>query len=488
MENKRILLVNPKTVNKYYHVKRTPVDTLFSKFFKWSYHRKFNIPTHSPCTTIPPMSLYAIKALIDHRCEVLTVDEQVANIDFDIDVDLACLTSTTPQIRRAYQIAAVFSARGIPTVIGGVHATCLPDECQKYFNTVCVGEAEGYMDQLLEDFLNGQLARRYVNRKLISMDDTPFCRYDIAEGMYLPFHVINFSRGCPFNCEFCSIQSTLGSYRTRSVDSLLKEIKRVGSRNLWFPDATLTGSPKKAKELFTALKPLNIRWLGQITMNVASDPMLLDLMAESGCWFVGIGFESLSEKNIETASKSQNKVEDYEKIIRELHQRNIAIEGDFVFGFDEDDDSVFDATAEFVINAGIDLPEFYVLTPYPGTGLFKRLKAQGRIVDSNWSHYDNTHFHYLPVFEPRNMSRENLREGCRRAERKVYMARNTVRRIWRSRVLRMPSLIANYIYSSRIETRHDLIPLSEQLTDGPIPEPLFSEPAEASSVGFDRRD
>jgi len=291
MTTKRVLLINPKTVNKYYHVSRTGIDRALSKFFAWSYDRKFDIPTHSHCTTMPPISLYALEGLIAGRCDVEIVDEQVDEIDFEQQADLVCVTSTTPQIRRAYQISGEFLRRSVPTVIGGVHATCMPDECSRYFTTVCVGEAEGYMDRLIDDFIDGRLASRYVNDKLVSMEETPFYRYDIGGGKYLPFHVINFSRGCPFRCEFCSIQSTLGSFRTRPVGSVVREIERVGSRNIWFPDATLTANPRRARELFNALKPLKIRWLSQITLNIARNLKMLDLMADSGCWLVSIGFE-----------------------------------------------------------------------------------------------------------------------------------------------------------------------------------------------------
>jgi radical SAM superfamily enzyme YgiQ (UPF0313 family) len=158
----------------------------------------------------------------------------------------------------------------------------------------------------------------------------------------------------------------------------VKEIQRVGSKHLWFPDATLTANPHKARALFKALTPLKVRWLGQITLNVAKDEAMLDLMAESGCWLAGIGFDSLSNLNIRTARKVQNRVEDYARVIRALHDRNIAIEGNFVFGFDEDRDCVFDDTARFAVETGVDLPEFYVLTPYPDTELYRRWLAEGR--------------------------------------------------------------------------------------------------------------
>ncbi len=414
---------------------------------------------------MPPISLYALEALIKDRVNVTVIDEQVDEIDFNINADLVCITSTTTQIKRAYQISEQFLKRGVPTAIGGVHATALPDECQNYFNTVCVGEAEGYIDNVLDDLNKGTLQFRYVNKRTISMEEAPFYQYDISGGKYLPFHVINFSRSCPFKCDFCSIQSTLGSYRTRSVESVVEEITKAGAKNVWFPDATLTANPKRAMELFEGLKPLGIKWLSQITMNVANNDRLLDAMAESGCWLVSIGFETLNARNIKTASKMQNKVDEYSKIIEKLHKRRIAIEGNFVFGFDEDDSSVFDTTVKFIIKSGIDLPEFYVLTPYPDTVLYKNMKKEGRIVDEDWSHYDNTHFHYLPVFQPKNMSREELREGCLYADKAVYKFTNVIRRLKNAGIWRTPVLLANYIYASRIKSRHNLLPVTESISD-----------------------
>lgn len=464
---KHIALINPKTVNKYYHLNLGGIDRLFAWFFRKFYDKKFEIPTHNYCTTMPPVTLYALESLFGERCRFTVIDEQVDPIDFDLDADLVCLTATTPQIPRSFEIARRFRERGLKTAIGGVHATCLPDECAGQFDVVCVGEAEGYIAELLADLERGTLKPRYVNKDSVQLDNVPFYRYEVGGGKYLPFHVINYSRGCVFKCDYCSIQSTLGSFRTRPVEMVVERIREVGSRNLWFPDATLTANPQKARELFKALIPLKIRWLGQITLNIAKDEAMLDLMADSGCWLVGIGFESLSQLNIRTSRKVQNRVEDYSRVIKALHDRNIAIEGNFVFGFDEDQADVFDTTARFIIDAGIDLPECYVLTPYPDTELYRRMKASGRIVDHDWTHYDNTHFTYMPVFQPKNMSRLELWEGCKRAERMIYTPWNTIRRLMRARVWHMPTVIANIIYSRRLNAKGDLIPVGE--SNKPIP-------------------
>ncbi len=453
-----VLLVNPRTNSKYIHQKSSVSDRVLEYLFNRFYDPHFEIPQGSKCTTMPPITLYALQALFRGRCRVDLVDEQVADIDFDRHYDLVCITSTTTQILRAREISEIFRSKGVRTAIGGVHASCLPDECGNYFDVVCVGEAELYVDRLINDLSSGRLARQYRSNEFARMDEIPFYDYKIGQGNYLPFYVINFSRGCVFNCDFCSIKSTLGTFRTRPVEAVTAEIVRNGAKYVWFPDATLTANPRRAKELFTALIPLKIKWISQITMNIVENSEILDLMQESGCMLASIGFETLNNNNIKTSNKLQNRTEHYHKFIQSLHSRGIAIEGNFAFGFDEDDPDVFEKTAKFIVEAGIDLPELYMLTPYPDTELYARLLREERIVDFDWSHYDNMHFLHLPVFQPQRMSREELRAGCREAERIVYSRFNTAKRFMRSRVINLPVAGANWIYANRIANVDTLAP------------------------------
>ena len=184
----------------------------------------------------------------------------------------------------------------------------------------------------------------------------------------------------------------LGGHRTRSVDSVVRHISEVGARHVWFHDANLTADKAKAKALFRALIPLKITWMSSVPVSACLDEEMLDLMAASGCWLLSLGFETLSQANLQASRKRQTKVPEYLQVIQQLHSRRIAIEGNFIFGFDSDTLDVFDQTAKFVIKSGIDIPNFFVLTPYPNTPLYRGLDAQGRIVDRNWSHYENVHF------------------------------------------------------------------------------------------------
>jgi radical SAM superfamily enzyme YgiQ (UPF0313 family) len=408
---------------------------------------------------MPPITLMSLERLFEERgWRTILIDEQVESINFSLNADLVCVTATTTQYPRAVQIGSHFRKRGIPTVIGGIHATSLPDECRADFDTVCVGEAEGYIDDMLQDLSNGGLQSIYRCDIPVTMDSVPFLRYDLKAGKHLPFHAVSFSRGCNFGCDFCSIRTSLGRYRTRSIKPVIDHIAQSGAREIWFADAALTLNRKKARELFKALIPLNINWLSSVPFDVCLDEDMLDLMAESGCWLLSVGFETLNEENIKVVGKRQNTVKEYYRAITLLHDRKIAIEGNFIFGFDGDTEDVFDRTAKFSVDMGIDFPEFYLLTPYPGTPLYQRLSAEGRIVDCNWSHYENVHFEHLPVFKSLHMNRQQLREGCLRADRIAYSPWNTIRRLWNSRMFRPSIVMINYIYMRRILQKNNLLP------------------------------
>ena len=390
---RRTLIINPGSIHRYLGESVGLRDMLFAAFVRKYYDRRFQWPRHTRCITVPPVTLMNLQQLFEAQgWEARAVDEQVQEIGFSCSVDLVCLTAVTAQYERAAWIARQFRQRGIPTAIGGVHASCMPEACKDDFDTVCVGEAEAYLDRMLADLSAGRLQPLYRAERRVDMNEVPFLRHDLAVGRFLPFHSVALSRGCDNGCDFCSIRMALGGHRTRSVDSVVRHISEVGARHVWFHDANLTADKAKAKALFRALIPLKITWMSSVPVSACLDEEMLDLMAASGCWLLSLGFETLSQANLQASRKRQTKVPEYLQVIQQLHSRRIAIEGNFIFGFDSDTLDVFDQTAKFVIKSGIDIPNFFVLTPYPIPPLYRGLDAQGRIVDRNWSHYENVHF------------------------------------------------------------------------------------------------
>lgn len=447
-----ILIINPRTPGKYIHRNRGGLDRIIAPLLRYSLDKDFSFKKDEVYSLLPPITLFGLQALFEKLpgVNVEIIDEQVHTIDFSGNHDIACITATTLQFNRAKDISNIFRENGVTTIIGGMHSTALPDDCIDHFDVVCTGEAETYVADIAHDYLNNKLKKLYSPKYDVEMEEVPFYNYKIGKGPYLPVHVITFSRGCLFSCEYCSIGNQFSKYRCRSIESITNEISRVKAKLLWFPDATLSGNIKKAQYLLESLQGSGIRWISQMTSNIVKQDSLLDLMKDSGCLSVSIGFETLNKENLLSANKKQNTIDDYHLLIEKLHDRGIAVEGNFVFGFDQDKEDVFERTSKFIIDSQIDLPQIFVLTPYPGTPLFSRLKAENRIVDFNWAHYDNMHFRHLPVFKPQSMSREQLMEGCAHVEKEVFSIKNTIKRIRGISLDQIPIIIGNYILSSRI--------------------------------------
>ncbi|RLE06547.1 B12-binding domain-containing radical SAM protein [Candidatus Aerophobetes bacterium] len=383
----------------------------------------------------PPHSLLAVAALTPKDIEVGIIDENIEELDFNRKADLVGITTMTASSPRAYEIADEFRRKGIPVVIGGIHATALPEEAAQHADAVVIGEAEGCWERLLEDFKRkGKkgLAQFYRNFQLPDPSKIPIARRELLEGKgYLLSRFLQISRGCPFNCSFCSVSRFFGKkYRFRPVKNVIEEVKSIvgkslKTRFLGFLDDNIVGSVSYAKELFKALIPYRVLWAGQSSINIARDDELLDLAARSGCKGLFIGFESVSEDSLGEANKLQNKIGFYEKAVKKIHQFGISIEGAFIFGFDHDDKSIFQRTVKFIERVKLDAVQFTVLTPLPGTKLYEKLEEEGRITDKDWSNYDFTHV----VFRPKLMTPEELRQGLTWAYQRIYSLPSIFRRL-----------------------------------------------------------
>jgi radical SAM superfamily enzyme YgiQ (UPF0313 family) len=358
------------------------------------------------------LSLATVAALFPRDAKIEIINDSIEEIDYNENVDLVGITSITATTPRAYEIADKFREKGVPVIMGGMHASALPEEAIKHVDAVVIGEAEGQIKPLVKDFKNGKLKKFYASEKRPDIKHIPLPRTDLYEKKnkyYKEMHMIQTTRGCPFNCDFCTVTHFFGqTYRTRAIEDIVREIKTVSRRTLiFFVDDNIAGNPKYAKELFKALIPLNIKWFGQASLVIAKNRELLRLAARSGCISLFMGIESVSQSSLKEVGKSMNKVEDYKESIKTIHDHGIAIIGAFIFGFDSDNKSVFEETVSFIDRNHIELPSLAILTPLPGTRLNERMEKAGRIISRDWSKYTVGEV----VFQPKLLTVEELQEG-----------------------------------------------------------------------------
>lgn len=379
-----------------------------------------------------PLTLTTLAALVpqDVPARVELIDEGIADVPLDLEADLVGLTVITGTASRAYALADHFRARGIAVVLGGPHVTLMPDDAEPHADAVVIGYAEETWPQLLRDFAGGHLEKTYRQAPDLDLAGRPFPRRELlSQRHYLTSNVFEATRGCVHACDFCVVPTAWGRKPLQKpVDEVVADIRQHGARKLIFVDLNLVAHRGYAKALFTALIPLSLQWYGLATVLLADDPELLELAAQSGCRGLLMGLESISRENLQQNHKGFNSPENYIRVVERLHAHGIALQGCFVFGLDGDKADVFLKTAEFAVAAGIDLPRFAVVTPFPNTPLYKRLEAEGRLLTKNWEFYDAQHV----VFQPRHMSVQELQAGIEVAWKHAYSWRSIVRRIRKS--------------------------------------------------------
>jgi radical SAM superfamily enzyme YgiQ (UPF0313 family) len=373
-----------------------------------------------------PLTLTTLAALIptDFPHSVRLIDEGIADVPMDLDVDLIGITVITGTAVRAYELADHYRARGCTVVLGGPHVTLIPDDAQPHADAIVVGYAEDTWPQLLRDFAAGELKPRYTQAPGLSLAGRPFAKRELLPSRhFLTNNVFEATRGCVHACEFCVVPTAWGRRPfQKPVNEVVAEIRQHGARKLIFVDLNLIADRAYAVELFTALAPLRLRWYGLSTVLLADDEELLDLAQRSGCNGLLMGLESLSTVNLKGNRKGFNSPDRYARVVERLHEHGIALQGCFVFGLDDDRPDVFLKTAEFAVQAKIDLPRFAVVTPFPNTPLYRRLDAEGRILTKNWELYDAQHV----VFQPKHMSIQELQAGVESAWQHAY----SYRAIW----------------------------------------------------------
>ncbi len=376
---------------------------------------------------MPQLALFILEGLTPKEHQVTKVDEEAENIDLEQDCDLVGISFMTSNAPRAYQLAQEFKSRGKTVVLGGVHPTLLPDEASPYGDSVVIGEAEGVWTELLEDYKNGRLKKTYHNPQPDLSIYVPKDFSKITKRHLFGLVPIMTSRGCPYNCDFCCVTDLFGKeIRHVPVENVVRDIKESGRKHFMFLDDNIIGHPSYAKELFAALKPLKISWVGQSSISMlVKDEELLKLAADSGCKGLFIGLESVKEAQMKSLRKSFNSLEGLENALRKMRKAGIFANASMIFGFDEDTKDVFDDTVRFLIKNKVHTVSFNVLTPYPGTKTFQKMKEQGRLLTDDWKYYD----HSTVVYRPKNMLPYELMTGKIRARKTFYGAWSILRRL-----------------------------------------------------------
>lgn len=379
-----------------------------------------------------PLTLTTLAALVpeDFPANLQLIDEGIADVPDDLEADLIGITVITGTARRSYELADHFRARGITVVLGGPHVTLIPDDAQLHADAVVVGYAEDTWPQLLRDFAAGVLKPRYLQAPDLNIGGRPFPKRELLPSdRYVTSEVFEATRACVHGCDFCVVPTAWGRkpYQ-KPIAEVIADIRQRNARKLIFIDLNLISHRGYAKDLFTALIPLRVQWYGLATVLLADDDELLELARKSGCKGLLMGLESISNTNLKASGKGFNSPDRFARVVQRLHDHGIALQGCFVFGLDEDEPDVFLKTAEFAVQAKVDLPRFAVVTPFPNTPLYLRLQEEGRILTRDWELYDGQHV----VFQPKRMSVRELQEGIEAAWKHAYSVPSIFRRLWHS--------------------------------------------------------
>ncbi len=376
---------------------------------------------------LPQLALYILDGLTPPEHDVIIIEEEVTHIDLEQDCDLVAISCLTANAPRAYELCEEFKKRGKTVVLGGVHPTILPDEALQHADSVVIGEAEGVWEMVIEDFQNNILKRKYHNPTPDLEKHVPKDFSKILKKRLYNLIPIMTTRGCPYNCDFCCVTNLFGKkIRHISIENVVRDIKESGAKHFIFLDDNIIGNPKYAKELFRAIKPLKIKWVGQASVSLlVGDDELIQLAAESGCINLFFGLESVSEEQLKSMRKSIKEIKHLEIALKKIKEMGILIHASMVFGFDNDTEEVFDDTVRFLIKNKVSTVSFNVLTPYPGTKTYEDLKNEGRLTTNDWKYYD----HNTVVFKPKNMTPYELQMGKVNARKKFYSVSSVLKRL-----------------------------------------------------------
>lgn len=372
-----------------------------------------------------PLALPILKALTPDDIEVRIIDENYEPIPYDEHWDLVGITVMLHVSPMAIEISKKFRSRGIKTAFGGFFPTLWPDEARDHVDVIVAGEAEYIWKDVIGDLRKNSLKPFYKADKLIDLKDVPIVKRDYFSKDDEFFH-LETTRGCPYNCDFCSVTAFYGAqFRHRPVEHVIQQLEELKGRQIFFVDDNITGNPKYARELFNAMIPLKIKWSGQFSLNNAERTDIMELAAESGCQFLFTGIESISQENLEAVNKTWAKSSKYADWIKKTHDAGIAVYGSFIFGFDGDKPEIFKQTLDFCEENEIELALFSILFPIKGSKLHHKLLEEGRIFETDATRFNGQ----FATFHPKQMTAEELDEGTRWIWQNYYSKRSIKTRL-----------------------------------------------------------
>lgn len=403
-----------------------------------------------------PLLFGIIKSLTPSRYEIDFIDERAEKLPEKINSDIIAFSVETFTAKRAYILAKKYKTADNIIVMGGFHAAVMPDEMLKYADSVIIGDAEGAWEEFLADCESGLPKRKYCsdeNRPIV-----PLCADDsIYKHRYYGIGVYQISRGCKFNCDFCSIKTMYKCVRSKPPEVVAEELSRMKEKIIFFADDNIFADKAAALTLFKAIAPLKKRWACQISMDAARDDEILRAMKRSGCFLVLMGFESLNADSLREMHKSANAAADYSEVIRRVYGHGLLIYGTFVLGCDGDFPDVFRKTYEFAVKNKMSVTNFNPLIPMPGTGVYERMEKEGRLRYKKWWLSDKYRYGET-AFLPKNMSPEELQNGCLKMRTDFYSVGCILKRLFSNRANFIPInflvfVLANFISRKEIHKK-----------------------------------
>lgn len=421
---------------------------------------RVNMFEYESSDAMKPLLFGIIKSLTPSRFEIDFIDERAEKLPEKINSEIIAFSVETFTAKRAYILARKYKTDNNIIVMGGFHASVMPDEMLEYANSVIIGDAEGAWAEFLADCESGSPKRKYFSGESCPIAPLQTDK-SVYKHRYYGIGVYQISRGCKFNCDFCSIKTMYKNVRSKPPEVAAEELSRMREKIIFFADDNIFADKTAALALFKAIAPLKKRWACQISMDAARDDEILRAMKKSGCFLVLMGFESLNADSLREMHKSANAAADYSDVISRVYKHGLLIYGTFVLGCDGDYPDVFQKTYEFAVRNKLSITNFNPLIPMPGTGVYARLESEGRLRYRKWWLSDKYRYGET-AFIPKNMTPEELQNGCLKIRTDFYSIRCILKRLFSNRANFIPInflvfILANFISRREIQRKQGRI-------------------------------